>query len=750
MGKEYLKNIQFFFKSSSFQKGLVLTVAILIPIVLLNLTGFPKLSFSVAIGALLNAPSDVPGSLKRKVNGILISIILTMLVTLITIYAKPFFWLLLPVLGVLSFGVSLIAVYGFRGSLISFSGLLAIVLGLANHEFSGTDIWIHVGLIGVGGLWYLLVSLFFYRISPKKDEDELLKDTLNLTGDYLKLRADLLRYPTKRENLHKQALKLQTQISEKHELLREILLVTRKRTERSHFDEKRLLIFISLVDILELALANTWDYKKIDQLFENQHDFLEPFQNLNLVIGTHLKTIADLIITKNKLPNKEVLLQALSKANAAIDNFVEKVKLPKARDGAIILRNLYDYQEKLVYEVRSIRRVLANVKNASSLSIKRQEADQFITHQEYSFSIIVENFSFQSPIFRHALRLTIAILFSYVFGFFIGIKNPYWIVLTLIVIMRPNYGLTKQRSFNRVIGTLIGAAVAGIIILLTQNVFVYAILAIISLTFAFALVQQSYKIAATFITLHIVFLYALLEPNAFEIIKFRVLDTFIGATIALAANYLLWPSWEFMNLQKVLQEVLQKNKEYLRATQNLYHTKKVTQIGYKIPRKEAFLAIGNLNAAFERMTQDPKSKQKEYELIYELVTLNNTILSAIASLGSFIQNHETKEASAQFDVIIKHIITLFSLTSDILEKNTTTDAISDFHVKEAEEKLLDSYENLAEKRQREIREGKIMIEQEMLLHLQEAHLVYNQLIWLRNLSENLKKTATKYRESFLD
>jgi hypothetical protein len=146
------------------------------------------------------------------------------------------------------------------------------------------------------------------------------------------------------------------------------------------------------------------------------------------------------------------------------------------------------------------------------------------------------------------------------------------------------------------------------------------------------------------------------------------------------------------------------------------------------------------------MTQDPKSKQKEYELIYELVTLNNTILSAIASLGSFIQNHQTTEASAQFDIIIRHIENLFSITSDILEKNASDDAISDFQVTEAEEKLLDSYESLAEKREREIQEGKITIEQEMLLHLQEAHLLYNQLIWLRNLSENLKKTATKYQE----
>jgi uncharacterized membrane protein YccC len=59
--------------------------------------------------------------------------------------------------------------------------------------------------------------------------------------------------------------------------------------------------------------------------------------------------------------------------------------------------------------------------------------------------------------------------------------------------MRPSYGLTKERSKDRIIGTLIGAAIAVGIVLLTQNVVVYAVLAFVSLVFAFALIQQNYK-----------------------------------------------------------------------------------------------------------------------------------------------------------------------------------------------------------------------------------------------------------------
>jgi uncharacterized membrane protein YccC len=105
--------------------------------------------------------------------------------------------------------------------------------------------------------------------------------------------------------------------------------------------------------------------------------------------------------------------------------------------------------------------------------------------------------------------------------------------------MRPSYGLTKERSKDRIIGTLIGAAVG--IVLITQNVVIYGILALVSLIFAFALIQQNYKFAAALITISIIFVYSFINPNAFEVIQYRVIDTIIGSTIAVAANYILYP-----------------------------------------------------------------------------------------------------------------------------------------------------------------------------------------------------------------
>lgn len=745
--KEHLKNLELFLKSSNFYKGIRLTFAVVTPLVILNYLGHFELAPALAVGAFLNAPGDIPGSLKRKVNAILISIGLTMFITAIVLFSKPFLPLLILALGIISFSVSLISVYGFRASLVSFSGLLAMVLAFAVQKETPLEIVFHISLMGIGGIWYLFVSYIFQKLAPQKDENQLLSDTLNLIGDYLKLRALLLTKKTKREILIQQTLLLQTQINEKHETLREALLTERKRSGRSHYDEKQWLIFISSVNILELIEAKHLDYHEIDRLFADKKAYLKASKKLNNVMGDHLIALSELLIQKEKIPTKDKLMAALSKSREAILKYIEDVQLPKAREGAIVLRNLYDYQEQLLQEIRAIRRVMANVEDASKVSLKRQDASVFLTLQEYRLNVIVQNFSLNSTLFRHALRFTIAIIFAFLVGTFLDIRNTYWILLTIIVIMRPNYGLTKERSKDRIIGTVVGAIIAIGIVLITQNVIVYSVLAIISLTLAFALIQQNYKWAAGLITINIIFVYSLINPDAFQVIQYRVLDTIIGASIAVVANYILFPSWEADNLKNVLQNVLHKNKAYLLATKALYHDKIVNQLTYKVARKEAFLAISNLNASFQRLTQDPKSKQKEFQLIYDMVTLNQTMISAIASIGSFIMNHQTTPVSKEFDALVLKISNTLRLSCSILENGQENPQIDTMQIDDAESKLLETYQNLSQVRDENIQKGNTELDTQTLHELQEAYLISNHLVWLKSLSENLKKATERYHQT---
>ncbi|MFT4612178.1 MAG: putative membrane protein YccC [Glaciecola sp.] len=748
--KEKLKQLELFLKSSNFDRGIRLGFSIIVPFGVLYFLGFFEYAPAVVVGTFLNAPGDIPGSIKRKVNAILISIGLSMVITAIILFLKPFLLLLLIALVVISFVISLISVYGFRASLVSFSGLLAMVLAFAIQKETPREILIQVALMGLGGLWYLVVSFVFQKLAPKKEQNQLLSDTLLLIGDYLKLRAKLLTKKTKRDKLLKQTFVLQHQINEKHETLRETLFTGRKRSGRSRYEEKQLLIFLSSINIFELIEATHLDYKIIDEIFGNRKEFLKASKALNKLMGNHLIRLSELLIQNDKIPSNDTLLKALSVANESIINYIDTVKLPKAREGALLLRNLYDYQEQLLLEIGAIRRAMENVKEASKISLKRQDSSQFLTLQEYRLNVFIQNLSLDSKLFRHALRFTIAIIFAYLLGFLFEIQNTYWILLTIVVIMRPSYGLTKVRSKDRIIGTFIGAAVAAGIVLITQNVVIYSILAIGSLVLAFSLIQQNYKSAAALITISIVFVYSFINPNAFEVIQYRVIDTIIGSTIALVANYVLFPSWESDNLTQVLLNALKMNRKYLLATRELYEDTSKNKLFYKVARKDAFLAVGNLNAAFQRLTQDPKSKQKEFQLIYEIVTLNQTMISAIASIGNFIINHKTTPASKEFHILIEKISNTLKMSYDRLDPSHNHTKDTEEIVKNAQEKLLSKYQQLSNLRDKNIRQGNTELDTETLHGLQEAFLITNHMNWLQSLSKNLKKTTARYRSSLLD
>jgi uncharacterized membrane protein YccC len=747
--KEKQKQLELFIKSTSFDRGIRLGVGIIIPFAVLYFLGYFDYAPAIVVGVLLNAPGDIPGNTKHKVNALLVSIGLTMVITAIILFSKPFLPLLLLSVALISFFVSMISVYGFRASLVSFSGLMAMVLAFAIQKETTYDILLQIALMGIGGFWYLVLSLLFQKINPKKDQNQLLSDTLLLIGQYLKIRGKLLTKKKKRDKLLKKSFALQHLINEKQETLRETLLMERKRSGRSSQDEKQLLIFISSINIFELVEAKHLDYQIIDRIFGKRKTFLKNSKKLNKIMGNHLIRLSELLIQKDKIPSKDVLLDSLSKANESISAYIKTVKLPEAREGALILKNLYDYQEQLLQEIRAIRRVMANINSNQTVSIKKQEASQFLTQQEYSIETLLQNLSLNSTLFRHSLRFAISILFAYVLGYFLEIQNTYWILLTIVVIMRPSYGLTKERSKDRIIGTLIGAIIAVGIVLVTQNVIVYSVLAIVSLVLAFSLIQQNYKSAAALITLSIVFVYSLINPNAFEVIQYRILDTVLGATIAVVANYVLFPSWEANNLKPVLLNALKMNRKYLLAMQEFYKDVSANKLSYNLARKEAFLAISNLNAAFQRLTQDPKSKQKEFQLIYEMVTLNQTIVSAIASIGNFVNNHKTTPASMELNAIITKISNTLQYTYDSLCSTQFKKNLIEDTVEKEQEKLFDKFRQLSHLRDENIKMGNDALDTETLHGLQEAYLITNHLDWLKSLSETLRKVTENYQAADL-
>jgi uncharacterized membrane protein YccC len=142
---------------------------------------------------------------------------------------------------------------------------------------------------------------------------------------------------------------------------------------------------------------------------------------------------------------------------------------------------------------------------------------------------MIENLSFSSTVFRHSLRLTITILIGFIIGKALPFQNAYWIVLT-IVIMRQGYGLTKQRTFHRIFGTILGAFIAFGILFLVHDSTIIGGLAIIALLLDFHLLQP---LSWCHIHHHLCHLYLrILAPDIDNLIQYRVVDTLVGALLS--------------------------------------------------------------------------------------------------------------------------------------------------------------------------------------------------------------------------
>lgn len=726
---EHIKELQQFLRSTGFSRAILVGIAVTLPIVLGIQLGHFEIGLAIGFGAFWCSPSDISGSFQRKKTGILISAALVLVVSFIGSYLHYETWNSLPVLGVLSFGIAFLSVYGFRASLIGFSGLLAMVLSLA-RENEELEIYQFALLVGVGGLWYLLLAKTWHRLNPKAETEELLSSTYVLTAAFIETRGKLVGPHEDQQKLQSKLIKLQSELTRNHETLREILILSRKTSGWSNYENKRLLIFVQLVEMMETAIANPVNYDRMDALFKEHPQFIQLFQDLIFKMSLQLQMISDAENDKRKLPKNDTLRQCFEDVTQEITSQHETL----AYGEQLMLQTMLGYQEKQFEKLKRIKWLLGDPNMEEIDLIDKKTAKRFVTVQDYDPMLLVRNLNFKSAIFRHSIRLAVTVMIGYALGSLFPLQNPYWILLTIIVIMRPNYGLTKIRAKDRTIGTLIGGAIATGMIFLIQDPYVYAVLGVASLVISISMVQKNYKTSAIFITLSVVFIYAILEPDILTVIKFRILDTLIGAVLSYAAILWLWPTWESVEMNESIKKAVKANKDFMQKITEYYLQKGKIPTSYNLARREAFLETSNLDSAFQRMVQEPRSKQNEMDKNYELVVLNHNFLSSLASLSTYMQHYKTTEASEQFIIVTEKIEKKLERILECLKDKDCDGAASSFENDLLFEELLPAFNSL------EIRNTETM-DKQTKRSLQEAHLVWEQLQWLYSISGKMLKLA---------
>src|SRR5690606_11716589 len=156
------------------------------------------------------------------------------------------------------------------------------------------------------------------------------------------------------------------------------------------------------------------------------------------------------------------------------------------------------------------------------------------------------------------LRLAIVAFIGFLAGKLLPIgHHSYWIVLTILVILKPGFSMTKQRNYERAIGTVLGGILGALILFLIKDDTALFIIMLVFMTIMFSLQRVNYFISVLFMTPYILIMFSFISNTTGDnIVTERVLDTLIGSGIAFISIYLILPSWESYQFKKYMADML--------------------------------------------------------------------------------------------------------------------------------------------------------------------------------------------------
>ena len=623
------REIKQFFYSQYFSDGLRMAAGILFPSLFFNFFGQFNTGLTMSLGAVCICTIDTPGPLSHKRNAMAIGNLCLFVVAVTTGFARLNIFTLGLEITAFSFLFSMFTVYGTRAASVGTSALLVMIF-MIDRAAKPNEIVGYSAIILAGGIWYLLFSLVFFGIRPYRATQQALGENITDIADFLRIKAAFYLPETDIDDNYRKLVSQQIKVSQHQDLVREMLFKSRVMVKESTSASRILMLtFVDLVDMFEQIMANHYDYAEIRKKYE-ETGILSEIGILLQHMADEVDNIAYVVLTNTRKKFKGDFIENLEHLKTKIDEIgrddkgVSNLALKK------ILVNLRDINDR----IKSLYRYY-NSRYSGTLTggVYTDEYSRFVTHQDYAAHIFFDNLSFSSSGFKHALRVSLVCLVGFILGRTVAMgHHSYWILLTIIVILKPGFSLSKQRNYQRLIGTVAGGVVGIGILTYIPSKDTQFILLVVLMIGTYSFLRLNYVVSVLFMTPYVLILFKFLGVGI--VVKERIVDTLIGSSIALVASYLIFPTWEYDQILDSLKSVLEANLGYFVRVAETISGIPVGTLDYKLARKEVYVKSANLSAAFERMTSEPKSKQKKVKDIHKFVVLNHILSSYIATVAS--------------------------------------------------------------------------------------------------------------------
>lgn len=248
---------------------------------------------------------------------------------------------------------------------------------------------------------------------------------------------------------------------------------------------------------------------------------------------------------------------------------------------------------------------------------------------------------------HHSVRVMLLVLMGMLVFKLTGLPHGYWLPFTMVVVLQPDFGATRQKAAERMVGTLIGGALASSLLWVhPPQAVIFPGIALSVALFAF-FVRRNYGLAVIFVTFMVVLLTEAQRPVTFGFTVERMGCTLAGGLLALGAAYLFWPVWERGRFAGIMGQALHANAAYLRrimmrlSTGGLYDEATI-----KAKRAAESANIG-VFTSLRRMAADPVNQRGDLESAAALANGNQRITRAL----TVIALHLNEDPSRHPDVL---------------------------------------------------------------------------------------------------
>lgn len=635
---DYVSEFRKYITSHQTSLAIRVTVSVVLPPLVCYYLHNMSIGAALSIGALCTSLTDLPGPPHHRRNGFYASICLNIFTALLVGFTNIWHVLLGAEIVLFSFLFSFISIYGNRAGSVGTMALLVLILTIDSRHSQMEVLKISI-FIGLGGVWYAFLSLVLYTIFPYRLAQQAVGESIISTSKYLAIKARFYESHGPFDDEYNALMKEQVVLQEQQAQVRELLFKTRRIVNDSTSKSRVLLMmFVDSVDLFELILSSQQDYTLLHAQFD-----LSPGPSLLGEVGSLILHIAEEL--------EEIGICVQSATGYQEKGFIEKEiqileeKMEQWKKANSLLDNSKGYYS-LKHIIQNIRDIQARIHRLSLYSHYDEQITagykgeidytRFITHQPIDAQVFVDNLTLHSQAFRHALRLSLAMLVGYTVAQFFHWGHGYWILLSISVILKPIFGSTKRLYFQRLGGTLIGAAIGGVILYFISNGLALMIIMIAFMIIGYSFQKRDYLIYTIFLTIFVLIAFHFLYGHDFrEILKDRVIDTAIGSLIALIAGFILIPTWSQDTMFDSMVEMIKANQRYFSTVVLTYMGEATRVTDFKVARKEAFVALANLSDNFQRILSEPRSKQKNVPFMHQFVVSNQMFAAHTASLAYY-------------------------------------------------------------------------------------------------------------------